>query len=150
MIILYFILSLFNYSIVFSALSSFLNALQSILPFFVLVFFIIFFINLFLKPETIKSYLGKGAGLKGWIYTILGSILISSPPYVIFPLLGELKKHGMRNRFIAVFLNTRNVQIAFLPVMAHYFGWLFVAVITIYVLIYSILSGLILERMLID
>ena len=146
MIIIYILLGLINPVIASVALGNFFEAIVKIFPLLILVFFIVFIINLLLKPETISKHLGENAGFRGWFYAVFGSIIISSPPYITFPLLGELKKHGMKYKFIAVFLNTRNVQLAFLPVMAHYFGWLFAGVISAYIIIYSILSGIILEK----
>lgn len=147
MFLTYLLLGLNNYPFALDTFKNFFQAFVKIFPFLLFVFFIIFIINLFLKPEAIKRHLGHNAGIKGWLYVSLGSIFITSPPYVTFPLLGELKKHGMRYTFIAVFLNSRNVQLAFLPIMAHYFGLLFTVVISIYVILYSILSGIILEKL---
>lgn len=147
MLTVYIFLGLLNASFAFSALQNFFEAFVKVFPFLVFVFLIIFLVNLFLKPESINRHLGYEAGIRGWIYAIVGSILITSPPYVTFPLLGDLKKHGMRYKYITVFLNSRNVQVAFLPVMAHYFGLLFTAVVSFYVILYAILSALIIEKL---
>lgn len=109
-------------------------------------FFIIFIINFFLKPETVKRHLGQSSGAKGWIYAYLGSIFVSSPPYVVFPMLKELKEHGMKYSLIAVFMNNRNVQPPFLPVMAHYFGWVFTIVISVYIMIFAIFNAIVLGK----
>lgn len=123
-----------------------LQNLKEITPILCFVFFIIFLINLFVKPQLIKKHLGSESGIKGWLYVLVGSVFIIGPPYVIFPILKELKSHGMKNSLIATFMNNRNVQPAFLPVMAHYFGWSFTLVISFYSVIFTILTGLLVGK----
>jgi len=143
------------YAVVFSfepqfaagAFAKFLDAFWKVLPILFFVFFVMFLVNYFLKPEVVKRHLGHDSGLKGWLYATFGSIAISGPPYVLFPLLGELKKHGMKYSLITVFVNNRNVQPAFIPVIAYYFGWKFAIVFGVYVLLFSIVSGLIMGRL---
>ncbi|MCF7910280.1 permease, partial [Candidatus Pacearchaeota archaeon] len=113
------------------------------------VFGIMFFVNLFLKPEKIKKHLGHESGIKGWVYTLfVGSFVPMGPPYVVFPLLGDLKKSGMRNSLIVAFLNIRNLQLIFLIVLISYFGLLFTLVLGIYVFIFAILNGVLIEKIL--
>ncbi|MFW6283484.1 MAG: hypothetical protein ACOC1P_05535 [Minisyncoccales bacterium] len=71
------------------------------------------------------------------------------PPYVVLPLLGELKKQGMREALIISFLYIRNLQVIFLFVMAYYFGILFTLIVSFYVFIFAILSGIFIENVLI-
>ncbi|MCD4693857.1 hypothetical protein K8R62_00675, partial [bacterium] len=65
-------------------------------------------------------------------------VLISGPPYVLFPLLGDLKKKGMSNSLIAVLLYNRNVKITFIPVMIYYFGLEFTVIISILIILFSV------------
>lgn len=146
MIAVYLIASFVDKSFVLSSFNKFIQTLVELLPILVLVFGVIFIVNIFLNPEKIKKHLGHDSGLKGWLYASLGSVLIVSPPYVIFPLLGQLKKHGMKYSLMAVFLGNRNVQPAFLPVMAYYFGLYFAVVISVYILAFSILNGIIMGK----
>ncbi|HBO16422.1 MAG: hypothetical protein UR69_C0003G0033 [Candidatus Moranbacteria bacterium GW2011_GWE2_35_2-] len=146
MAVVYLIAIFVDKSFVLSSFNKFVQTLIELLPILVLVFGVIFIVNIFLNPETIKKHLGHDSGLKGWFYASLGSVLIVSPPYVIFPLLGQLKKHGMKYSLMAVFLGNRNVQPAFLPVMVYYFGLPFTVVISVYILIFSVLSGIVMGR----
>ncbi len=130
------------------ALWSFMTTLTNIVPVLIYVFAVIFLINIFVQPATIEKHLGSDSGLKGWMYAILGSILISGPPYILFPLFGELQKQGMKKSLIVVFFSNRNVQPAFVPVMIYYFGTPFTVVISIYILIFAVLNGLVLGRVL--
>ena len=146
MVAVYLIASFIDKPFVLSSFDKFLKTITELVPILVLVFGVIFIVNIFLNPEIIKKHLGHDSGLKGWFYASLGSVLIISPPYVVFPLLGQLRKHGMKYSLMAVFLGNRNVQPAFLLVMVYYFGLPFTVVISVYILIFSILSGVIIGR----
>ena len=138
---IYLVIALFNFSIIKEAFSGFLQMLIKIVPILIIVFAVMILVNLYFTRERIGKYLGAESGIKGWFYAIISGILVSGPPYVLFPLLGELKKEGMKNSLSAVFLYNRNVKIPFLPVMIYYFGLSFTVVLSIYIIIFSILNG---------
>jgi uncharacterized membrane protein YraQ (UPF0718 family) len=148
MTVAYTIVSIFNFPYVSKALTEAMGSFLKLLPLFAPVYIIIFIVNFYLNPEKIKKHLGYDSGLKGWLYAILGSIFITAPPYVAFPMLKELKKHGMKYSLIAVFMNNRHVQPALLPVMAYYFGLSFTIIISIYILIFAIINGKIIGKIL--
>jgi uncharacterized membrane protein YraQ (UPF0718 family) len=150
MIVLYLATGLVRYSYLAAISKNLLKNVVEILPVLFWAFFIVFLVNYFIKPEAIKKHLGHDSGMKGWLYTLLGSILISGPPYVIFPILKELRGHGMKYSLLAAFLNNRNVQPAFLPVMAYYFGLPFTIILSFYVIIFSILTGVIIGQLVKD
>jgi uncharacterized membrane protein YraQ (UPF0718 family) len=138
---IYLVIALFNFSIVKDALSGFLIMFIKIIPILIIVFIIMVLVNLYFTKERIGQYLGVESGIMGWIYAMISGILFSGPPYVFFPLLGELKKRGMKNSLVAVFLYNRNVKIPFLPIMIHYFGFNFTIILSLYIIIFSILNG---------
>lgn len=140
-VLVYIFLYLFAKFYAVEAIIGSLAMLARILPIVVLVFFISFGVNLFLKPQKIKKHFGHDSGIKGWLYAVIAGILVSGPPYILYPMLGDLQKSGMRNTLIAVFLYNRNVKIPFIPVMIFYFGLAFTLVISFYIIIFSILSG---------
>jgi len=142
---LYAIISLFNTAVIVNSLSYFSFMLTKVIPVLGLVFIILFLTNLFLKPERIKKHMGKDSGLKGWFYDLIGGIIISGPPYVLYPMLGELQDNGARNGLIAAILYNRNVKIHFLPAMIYYFGMRYTVVLSIYILLFSLLNGKLLE-----
>lgn len=142
----YLIAGMIDYPFILGVFNKFIQTLVGLLPILIFVFGIIFVVDLFLSPEKIKKHLGHDSGWKGWLYAVLGSVFIVSPPYVIFPLLGEFKDRGMKYSLMAVFLGNRNVQPAFLPVMVYYFGLTFTVVISIYILAFSILTGVIMGK----
>ncbi|MEA2006903.1 MAG: permease [Patescibacteria group bacterium] len=143
-LILYAVMALSNFQFASEAFLSFLHMLVRIIPILMVVFFVMMGINLYFIPERVKKYLGHGSGLSGWLYAIIFGILISAPPYIFFPLLGRLKERGMKNSLIAVILYNRNVKIPFLPVMVFYFGLSFTVAVSVFIIFFSILNGLLL------
>ncbi|MFH1428104.1 MAG: permease [Patescibacteria group bacterium] len=121
-----------------------------IVPILLVVFIIMILVNIYFTKERIGKYLGEKSGIRGWVYAIISGILVSGPPYVLFPLLGEFKKQGMKNSLLAVFLYNRNVKIPFLPVMIYYFGLGFTLILSLYIIIFSILNGKIIKLLIKD
>jgi uncharacterized membrane protein YraQ (UPF0718 family) len=122
-----------------------LDIIIQILPILVLVIFMMGVTNYFLKPKTVSKYLGNKSGIKGWILAISMGILSHGPIYVWYPLLKDLREHGMRSGLVAVFLYNRAIKIPLLPVMIFYFGIGFVVLLSIYMIIASVIEGKILE-----
>lgn len=129
-----------------TAFGNFVQAFVQMLPVLILVFLVMFVGYIFLKPEMIHRYLGEDSGKRGWFAACVASIFFSGPTYILFPYLKELKAQGMKNSLIAVFLNNRNVQPAFVPVMIYYFGLRFAVVFCFLVLGYALLSGLLIRH----
>jgi len=93
---------------------------------------------------------GKGAGVKGWLIAIFGGILSTGPIYLWYPLLSDLKEKGMKDSFIATFLYNRAVKIPLMPMMIFYFGISFTAILTIYIVIFSIINGFCVDKLLLE
>jgi len=140
-LVIYSVIALFNFSIIKDAFFDFLQMLIKIVPILVIVFVVMVLVNLYFTRDKIGKYLGAESGIRGWLYAIISGILVSGPPYILFPLLGEIKKGGMKNSLLAVFLYNRNVKIPFLPVMIYYFGLSFTVILSLYIIIFSILNG---------
>ena len=97
--------------------------------------------NYIVNPKTIAKYVGEESGIKGWLLSISAGILSHGPIYVWYPLLKDLRNHGMRIGLIAVFIYNRAIKIPLLPLMIYYFGLMFVVVLTIYMIIASVIQG---------
>jgi uncharacterized membrane protein YraQ (UPF0718 family) len=106
-----------------------------------LVFTLMVFMNLFLKPTHIVRFLGKGSGSKGIILSAAAGIISMGPIYAWYPLLKELRKKGAANSLIAVFLGNRAVKPFLLPIMISYFGWVYVALLTLFTVSGSLAAG---------
>ncbi|MEF3692169.1 MAG: hypothetical protein V3574_03915 [Candidatus Moraniibacteriota bacterium] len=136
----------FKRELALEAWGDFIATLGRVLPVVGIVFGAMFILNLFLRQAIIKKHLGRDSGIKGWIYTIIGSIFVVGPPYFLMPMLSELRSQGMKTSLTAVFLSNRSVQPVYLPVMASYFGWKYALLVSFFIISFSILSGLIVGK----
>lgn len=144
---LYLLVGVVDLGLVRMALGGFASMLLRVLPILAVVFLFLFGINLF-GPERIKRLLGRESGWKGWVIAAAAGIFISGPPYLLYPMLGELRKQGVREAFLGVILYNRNVKIPFLPVMIYYFGTPYTIVLSTYIILFGFLNGVLLERLL--
>jgi uncharacterized membrane protein YraQ (UPF0718 family) len=117
------------------------NVLLSMLIPLCLVFFIMLLINLFLKPASVAKFLGKGSGIKGILLAAVAGIISTGPIYAWYPLLKDLRDKGAGESSIAIFLYNRAVKPFLLPVMIGYFGWLYVVILTILMVLASVAVG---------
>ena len=75
-----------------AAFNDFGQMIFRIAPAIILVFGVMFLVNFFITAEVVKKNLGKASGKKGLVYSLLASSFVTAPPYVLFPLLRDLKK----------------------------------------------------------
>jgi len=106
-----------------------------------LVFIVILILNLFLKPSHIAKFLGREAGMKGIFLSMVAGVISIGPVYAWYPLLQELRKKGVDDFFIAVFMGNRAVKPFLLPIMISYFGWGYAVVLTLFTILGSIFVG---------
>jgi uncharacterized membrane protein YraQ (UPF0718 family) len=117
------------------------NVLLGMLVPLALVFFIMLLINLFLKPAAVAKFLGKGSGIKGIALSAVAGVISTGPIYAWYPLLKDLRDKGAGESSIAIFLYNRAVKPFLLPVMIGYFGWLYVVILTIIMVLASVAVG---------
>lgn len=139
---LYLIVGIFNIQLAKEAAFNFFYMLIKIIPILFIVFIVMIGVDIYFTKDRTKKFVGDESGIKGWIYAIISGILISGPPYILYPLLGNLKKRGMKNSLLAALLYNRNIKIPFIPVMIYYFGIKFTMVISVYIIIFSIFNGI--------
>jgi len=120
--------------------------LIKMIPILFVIFIVMILVNLFVTPERVKKHFGEESGLRGWFWAIIFGILVSGPPYTLYPMLKTMKEHGLSNKFIATFLYNRNVKIPLIPASVYYFGWRYTFVMMFLIMIFSIFSGLLLSR----
>ncbi len=144
----YLIVSLFNFSLAQEAFLVFGRLFLKILPTLVIVFILLFVSKLFFNPRRVAHVLGTSSGYKGWVLMIIGGILSAGPIYLWYPLLRDLRQKGTKNSLIVASLNSRAIKIPFLPIMIYYFGFPFVLILTIYMILFSVINGLIAEKLL--
>ncbi|MBW2981539.1 hypothetical protein KY343_01535, partial [Candidatus Woesearchaeota archaeon] len=147
-IVLYLAVWLFSSEIIIKSLQFFLMIIKRIIPVFILVFVLMVLINYFIKPKRIVNYFGKKAGIKGWIISITAGLLSTGPMYMWYPLLNQMQKKGVKNRFITAFLYNRAIKLPLLPLLIFYFGWAYTIILTMVMIIASVFQGIIVEKIL--
>ncbi len=129
------------------ALASFVTMLGEVAPVLVLVFALMFLVERFLTPARTLSWLGRESGLRGWLLALAAGVISTGPVYTWFALLAELRKKGMRTALVAVLLYARAIKLPLLPLLAHYFGLGYMLVLSLLIAVFSIVSGLFMERL---
>ena len=147
-LLLYGVVALIEPTALRQAVDASVSIVRQVLPVFGIVLALIFLFHGLIKPKQVTRHLGQGAGRRGWAVAVIGGLLSMGPIYMWFPLLADLRSQGMRTALIATFLYNRAIKLPLLPFLVHYFGGRFVAVLTAYMLIFSVLNGLIVERFL--
>ena len=114
--------------------------LKIIVP-LVFVLFAMLIMNLLVKPAQIARFLGRDIGTRGFTLSAAAGIVSMGPIYAWYPLLKKLKDEGVGNGPIAIFLYNRAVKPFLLPVMIAYFGWIYVAILTLLTVLASVTMG---------
>lgn len=143
MVLIYAITALLDMSVAKQAVRFFAHVFVTVLPVVGVVFLLMLLLNLVLTPERVKTYLGAASGLKGWLLAIVSGVLASGPIYAWYAVLHELRKEGMKTSLAAAFLYSRAVKLPLLPLLAHYFGTRFMVVLSLYLIVFSVLSGIV-------
>jgi len=144
-LIAYGILGMYDFGLLKNALSTLVWLIVRISPLLLLVFGVMFLTNVFFESKGVGRFLGKGSGLRGWLVAIVGGIVSSGPIYMWYPLLSDLKEKGMKDSLIAAFLYNRAIKIPLLPMMVYYFGWPFALILSIYMTVFSVVNGILVQ-----
>ena len=130
-----------------TALGFSLGMLTKLLPVLMVVCVLMFITNMLVKPRWVRNHVGHDSGIKGLLISIVGGILSMGPIYVWYEILRDLQRKGMRSSLIASFLYARSVKPQLLPLMIHYFGWIYSMLLVVYLIIFSIVNGWLTERL---
>ncbi len=120
--------------------------LLKITPVLILVIVLTALINHFINPKKLSKHLSKESGLKAWILSIGAGVLSHGPMYAWYPLIEELKSKGLKDHLIGVFFYARAVKLPLLPIMIEYFGLKYTLILNLYIILGSILQGIIIEK----
>jgi len=143
---LYALTFLIDAELALNALAFATRLLYRLLPALLLVFALIFLSNLLVKADWVRANVGRDSGLRGWVVAVVGGILSVGPIYTWYALLRDLREKGMRTALIAVFLYNRGIKLPLLPLMTHYFGVAYTLVLAVYMTLFSLLSGFLIEK----
>lgn len=144
---LYAILAFSHPQATYRALLSAGDVLGMMLPILLVVMFLMALLNTFIQPKKIAKYLGGKSGLKGWFIAVVSGIVSHGPGYVWYPILSDLRQHGVRDGLIVTFIYARAIKIPWLPMMIAYFGTRFTFVFLFYILLGALLQGMIMEKL---
>ena len=151
----FFLFILFSYIVFFVldsqsgllALGKSTTILLKILPILTVVILFTALLNYLLRPDQIARHLGHESGVMGWLWALGAGIISHGPMYVWYPLLEDLRSHGMKDCLIVVFFASRTIKIPLLPIMVDYFGLTFTLVLSFYILVAALLQGAALEAL---
>lgn len=144
-VFLYLLLFLFYPITVQASLKASAVIFIQICPVLVMIILLMGIMNYFVHPKTISKYVGEGSGIRGWLLAIFTGTLSLGPIYAWYPLLRNLRDQGMKTGLIVVFLYARAIKIPLLPLMVYYFGTVFVAILTGYMIIAALVQGYIFQ-----
>lgn len=148
MLLVYLAVYLLSPGYALRAIAHFWGMAQEILPILVFVFVLLWAFELVSGIRERLSHLsGEGSGLKGWLLAVGGGILSHGPIYPWYPLLQHLQERGTRPALIAAFLYARSIKLPWLPLMAHYFGFGYMLLLTAWIAILSVPQGWLVERL---
>ena len=145
-IISYVLLFFMDYSKFKDSLEKINEILIILLPIFVFIIILTALINYFLKPKQILKHFGEDSGKAGLFYSIVGGILSHGPMYAWYGMLEDMRKQGLKDGLITVFLYSRAVKLPLLPLMIAIFGLSYTIVINIYIIIFAIIQGKIIDK----
>ena len=146
-IVLYAVVLIVDFENSLNALKIGLNILGKLIPVFTFVIILTALVNYLLKPKQIMKHFGKDSGMKGIIYAILGGVLSHGPMYAWYGMLSEMKSHGLKSSLIAIFMYARAVKLPLLPFMIDVFGITFTIIINIYILVFAVLQGQLMDKL---
>lgn len=144
---LYIFFFLFNSQSAFLALQKSTAVLTRILPIIAVVIFFTALLNFFLQPKQMARHLGHESGIRGWFWSLLAGVVSHGPMYAWYPLLVNLREHGMKDELIVVFFASRAIKIPLIPVMIDYFGLTFTLLLSFYMLFGALLQGICMQRL---
>lgn len=141
----YLVLGLFSPEGAAASLSRSAAILLKLLPVLLVVMILLGVINHFFNAKALSKHLGKESGVRAWLLAVAGGILSHGPSYIWYPMLSDLRTQGIREGLIATFLYVRAIKVPWLPVMVDYFGWQFTLFLCLYLILFGLLQGWLLE-----
>ena len=94
-IAIYAIIAIFNPASLSQVFKFLISILKKVIPILILVFVLMVFVNWLISPQKLVKYLGKNAGIKGWLIAIITGMLSTGPIYAWYPMLNDMQKQGV-------------------------------------------------------
>jgi len=146
-LISYILLYIFDTTNAIKSLDRSFDTLLTLIPIFIFIIILTALINYFLKPKQIVKHFGEDSGKAGIFYSLVGGILSHGPMYAWYGMLKDMREHGVKDGLIVTFLYSRAIKLPLLPLMVAIFGITYTIVLNIYIIIFSIIQGKIMDRL---
>lgn len=145
MVLSYLILFTTNNQAALDALLRTVAIIKQILPIIAVVVLINGVINWRLPAKKMTQLFKDQGAKRSWGIAIIAGILSHGPMYLWYPMLADLRKGGVPEGIVVTYFYARAVKLPLLPLMIDYFGTTFTMVLVTYILIASLLQGLIMQ-----
>jgi uncharacterized membrane protein YraQ (UPF0718 family) len=146
-ILLFLAVFLFKPDKIKEILKIYTKILLQIIPIFSLVYIIMLGTNYYVTNAFIKKHMTENIGIKNWIIAIVSGILSVGPIYMWYPLMKDLKKKGVKDKYIATFLYNRGIKLQWLPMLVLYFGLKYSMIVLLIMGLFSVPQGIITEKL---
>ncbi|WP_457594069.1 permease [Hydrogenimonas sp.] len=121
-----------------------------ILAIFSVVVFLTAAINYYVRANELARHLGEESGMRGQLIALAAGVLSHGPMYAWYPMLKDLRSHGMTYGLMAAFFYARAIKVPLLPIMVDYFGLAFTVILSFYILVAAWIQGVIVDRLCAD
>lgn len=140
-VLLYAVAAAIDSSSAVEAFKSSFKVLQGMLPVLLVVVVLMALINSFIQPKKLARLLGKKSGFRGWGIALFGGLFSHGSGYIWYPMLSDLRRHGVKDGLIVTFFYARAVKLPWMPMMIAYFGTGFTIILTFYILLGALIQG---------
>ena len=120
------------------------NLLLTIIPVLLLVLGFMFVFNL-IDEKKLKAIIEKSPQHIQYLVMTAFGTFSHGPIYAWYPLMRDFHNKGISYGSIATFLYSRGIKLTFLPVLIAYFGLKYTVVLTIYMLIFAYIQGILVD-----
>ncbi len=131
-----------------SALKEGIMLFLKMLPLFICVTLFSAFLAMFVSKDVIRKYMGEESGLKGIVFGALFGTIIVGPLWVLFPMFQTFLEKGAGIAIIGAMIGAFAIKTPWLPYAAGFLGWPFVLVSFGLILVYSVIEGILMEKIL--
>lgn len=125
-----------------------LATLKNVIGIIISVMIFVGLANVWIKPQGIVKVLGKESGFKGLLFSSVVGILLTSPLYIVFPLLKFFREKGARGASIATMITAwGGIRLPLIPLEIHFLGWKFFLLRNVLLFFFTILPmGFLVEK----
>lgn len=146
---IYLVLGLINHDNTLKALNYSIKLFSAIAPVLLFVLLFMFIFNLIDEKKLKKIITKSPQFIQYLVMTLLGTFS-HGPIYAWYPLMKNFHEKGIQYGPISSFLYARGIKLAMMPVMITYFGMKYTVILTVYMIVFANINGLLVDLMLKD